>query len=188
MSLMMWKTVNWLIPTTTAKWHDVHHPPTSSNDFMSCIWSSYTLIILQCPDPDEILSPTVQQVCMEMHDHHILPADINIPLQYGHAWALFSSRNAVSTLWTYYRPVLLEMLASFACSCSFSCLIGTHWLHTSHIWPPSSTGCTVILHLFCAIDSSTVTIFHSTYVRVYRYLRNVSLVSTVMYPSNTTWN
>lgn len=41
--------------------------------------------------------------------------------------------------------------------------------------PPSSTGCTVILHLFCAIDSSTVTIFHSTYI--HRHLRNISLVN-----------
>lgn len=174
---MMWKTVNWLILTSTAKWHDVHHLSTSSNDFMSCTWSSYTLLILQCPDHHKILLPTVQQFSMAMHHHHMLPADINIPLQYGHAWAPFSCMNAVPTLWTCHRPVLRETSASFACSRAFSCLIGMQWLHTSHIWPPSSTGCTVILHLFCAIDSSIVTIFHSTYV--HRHLRNISPINEV---------
>jgi hypothetical protein len=129
---MMWKTVNWLIPTSRAKWHNAHHLTTSSNDFISCNWSSYMLIILQCPNPDGILSPTMQQFCMAMPHHHILPADINIPLQYDHECAQSSSRNSVPTLWTCHRSVLYDMMASFACWSALSCLTGMQGLCMTH--------------------------------------------------------
>jgi hypothetical protein len=41
MFLMMWQTVNWLIPTSTANWCVVRCLSTSNNDFRSCICSSW---------------------------------------------------------------------------------------------------------------------------------------------------
>jgi hypothetical protein len=102
-----------------------------------------------------------------MHYHYMFPADrADIPSCCGHMWPLFWSRDVALSLWTFLRALFYEKSTCQPYLYVLYYLTSVHWLHTSEVWPSSSTGCTLSL-CNCSVHWTAVLpllLIQSTYI------------------------